>query len=275
MVCIVSAAELFLTRCRSNDGLTLLMASSDGFCSCLAFSPGELGTVYEGKVSHGMRVSTLNTTVSQQTTPNATPVTPIAPTLPRQQSITSAFGSARPASPARSMSTSSSVGPFAVPGATASGDPVSGAFAAPALSMASTASGGSGPTSEAATPTAGSISGPAVLMHQTPTLQSVPSVAAAHSAPVPSSVPSWGMTPPETPAPLPGVVHGHYPRTHSASSSMSGVMGRPDAVDVRATTEVEQPLVEEGKREKREVEGEREGRPGKRRRVEPTRVPNP
>lgn len=32
----------------SNDGLTLMMSSSDGFCSTLTFSPGELGTVYTG-----------------------------------------------------------------------------------------------------------------------------------------------------------------------------------------------------------------------------------
>lgn len=271
MVCIVSAPSL-LTFQRSTDGLTLLMSSSDGFCSCLAFSPGELGIVYEGKVSQSIRVSTLNTVVSQQTTPSVTPVTPVAPTLPRQQSITSAFGPARPASPARSMSTSSSVGPFAVPGAIASGDPISGAFAAPVMSMGSTASGGSGPTSEAATPTAGTGAGPAVLMHQTPTLQSVPSVAATHSAPVPNTVPSWGMTPPETPGPVPGSHGHHHPRTHSASSSMSGVMGKPDAVDVRATTELEQPVAEEAKGAKREGESEREGRPGKRRRVEPTRL---
>jgi hypothetical protein len=59
---------------------------------------------------------------------------------------------------------------------------------------------------------------------------------------------------------------------------MSGV-ARLDAADVRATTEVEQPPAmatgDEGVRGKRDGEGEveeREGRPGKRRRVEPTRV---
>jgi hypothetical protein len=59
---------------------------------------------------------------------------------------------------------------------------------------------------------------------------------------------------------------------------MSGVAGRLDG-DVRATTEVEQPVLpptivaaEEGSKGKRERD-EKDGRPGKRRRVEPTAVP--
>ena len=75
-----------------------------------------------------------------------------------------------------------------------------------------------------------------MLMHPTPQMGAVPSVAGLHSAPVPGSMPLW--TPPETP--LSGAGGGPEPfaprssaptaaaldhmwRTHSASSSVSGV----------------------------------------------------
>lgn len=77
-------------------------------------------------------------------------------------------------------------------------------------------------------------------MHPTPSLGAVPSVAGLHSAPVPGNQPLW--TPPETPLSMPGGVNdsfistsrtagatagsGEPPRrTHSASSSVSGIMG--------------------------------------------------
>lgn len=40
-----------LTPKRSTDGLTLIMSSSDGFCSTLSFAPGELGQPYTGPIS--------------------------------------------------------------------------------------------------------------------------------------------------------------------------------------------------------------------------------
>ncbi|KAM0335379.1 hypothetical protein ACHAQA_000424 [Verticillium albo-atrum] len=51
-ICIVSNLHLatFTDLAWSSDGLTLLITSSDGFCSTLSFSPGELGQVYQGEV---------------------------------------------------------------------------------------------------------------------------------------------------------------------------------------------------------------------------------
>lgn len=260
-----------LITIRSNDGLTLIMTSSDGFCSCLSFSLGELGQVYEGKVpaTPTTRIASLNTAQSSvHPTPNITPITPIGPSLPRQQSITSAFSNAHPASPARSMSAASSVGPFAVPNSTTSVDSTI------PLGPPNTSSTlpGSGPASGAATPIHQSQSSTgAILMHPTPSLQNVPSVAAAHSGPVPSNVPTW-MTPPETPIP-PLSSAG---RTHSASSSLSGF--KADGQDIRPTTELDLPAIIEdaATKAKRSNEANEKGeRPGKKRRIEPTLVSAP
>jgi chromatin assembly factor 1 subunit B len=262
-----------LTVARSNDGLTLFMTSTDGFCSCLSFSPGELGQAYEGKVpaTPTARMASINTSqMSANPTPNITPITPIGPTLPRQQSITSAFSNARPASPARSMSTASSVGPFAVPNSAPSAENPT----APLGALNSTsAPPGSGPASGAATPNHNSQSSAgAILMHPTPSLQNVPSVAAAHSGPVPSNVPTW-MTPPETPIPPPPSAG----RTHSASSSVSGF--KADGSDiVRPSTEVDLSTIIEDVsiKAKRATENEAASeRPEKKRRIEPTLVSAP
>ena len=122
----------------STDGLTLLMSSSDGFCSNLTFSPGELGDVYTGHTPTLHHPSPAISTVSSaHATPIPTPTTASAPTnLEKQQqpagipgfvhSISPALHAQthpihfqqqqqnhqnqhtqRPASPARSNSTSS------------------------------------------------------------------------------------------------------------------------------------------------------------------------
>ncbi|KAF2454361.1 WD40-repeat-containing domain protein [Lineolata rhizophorae] len=52
----------------SNDGLTLLMTSSDGFCSALTFAPGELGTQYHGPVGNHAAVTTGTATVPASST---------------------------------------------------------------------------------------------------------------------------------------------------------------------------------------------------------------
>ena len=84
---------------RSNDGLTLMMSSSDGFCSTLAFSPGELGQPYVAPASAaqqpGAAVSTNSTTLPTQVTTKPSPAA--------QANLTQA----PPASPARSNSVSS------------------------------------------------------------------------------------------------------------------------------------------------------------------------
>ncbi|KAK3393603.1 WD40-repeat-containing domain protein [Podospora didyma] len=109
----------------SKDGLTLLITSSDGFCSTLSFSPGELGQVYAGEI--GPKGSSGTAASSSQNTPVPTPTALFAPPSPfpngshhrhrdSASSITApspphlsaaSFVSTRPASPSRSNSASS------------------------------------------------------------------------------------------------------------------------------------------------------------------------
>ncbi|KAF2664321.1 WD40 repeat-like protein [Microthyrium microscopicum] len=264
-LCVVSNLHLtsFTDLAWSNDGLTLMMTSSDGFCSCLSFSPGELGQVYEGKpINRGTPINTNHQ--SGNTTPNVTPVTPLAPALPaplpRQQSITSAFSGPRPASPARSISTSSNTASFAVPSTTADNS-----FSAPNV----TAPGAS--QSNASTPREAPTTQNSTLLHQTPSMQAVPSLSAAQSGPVPANVPSW-MTPPETPIPMPGG------RTHSASSSVSGIGNFRGDTEIRPTVEldaVSETAAESSTEKRPDQDGAPDSRPMKRRRVEPTLLSKP
>ncbi|KAH8899310.1 WD40 repeat-like protein [Thozetella sp. PMI_491] len=108
----------------SSDGLTLLITSSDGFCSTLAFSASELGQVYTGE----KQPLAAGSSSSSQNTPVPTPTSVFAPPSPYQSngshhqhrnstsSMTApspppaaSFVPARPSSPARSNSTSSVV----------------------------------------------------------------------------------------------------------------------------------------------------------------------
>lgn len=117
---LVSASFLnLLISYRSNDGLTLLMTSSDGFCSTLTFAPGELGQLYTGEVPTAKNPMISNTTASSsQNTPMATPTSIALPSpFPNNHHRTSSSGIAvapspppginRPSSPTRSNSTSS------------------------------------------------------------------------------------------------------------------------------------------------------------------------
>ena len=111
---------------RTSDGLTLLISSSDGFCSTLSFLPGELGEVYKGELGPPKATTAPGTTVSSsQNTPIPTPTSVFAPPSPypngahhrhrdSASSLTApsppaaaSFVNVRPASPARSNSTSS------------------------------------------------------------------------------------------------------------------------------------------------------------------------
>ncbi|KAI4098933.1 MAG: hypothetical protein L6R37_006231 [Teloschistes peruensis] len=184
----------------SNDGLTLLMSSSDGFCSTLAFSPAELGTVYTGHIptpnhpSHHPSPS-VSAVSSAHVTPTPTPTAISAPPLvAAQQPSTSSISAAasplmnplaQPPSPTRSNSASSN--------ATQSSHMM--------MTMQSQGSAGSGGNN-------------VITSNPTPTLGNVPSVAATQSfGPLP-----W-TTPPQTP--LGGGV--------SAPSSVSGsVLGKRD-----------------------------------------------
>lgn len=61
---------------RSNDGLTLLITSSDGFCSTLSFSEKELGDHYTGETPSARHPHVHSSSISSsQNTPIATPTT--------------------------------------------------------------------------------------------------------------------------------------------------------------------------------------------------------
>ncbi len=216
--------------CRSTDGLTLLITSSDGFCSCLTFSPGELGQAYHG--SHAKHnPSHINTSVSSsQSTPTPTPTASVP--LAKQNSSSgyaaspSLFAQGRPSSPARSMSASSI--------ATQS--------------------------SFAPVPEQGGV----MMTNATPLMSSVPSVAAAPHGSV-GGMPLW--TPPQTPMGS-GAVGG----SHSAASSVSGVVGFGTKKDSDAKRESESERDEPRDRRKRDAESEGQEHGQKRRRIAPTPV---
>ncbi|KAI1103433.1 WD40 repeat-like protein [Jackrogersella minutella] len=123
-ICVVSNLHLatFTDLAWSSDGLTLLISSSDGFCSTLSFLPGELGQEYKGELMGSKIPPVPATAPSAQGTPLPTPTSAFAPPSPfpshqHRNSATSfaapsppttaSFVSARPSSPARSNSTSS------------------------------------------------------------------------------------------------------------------------------------------------------------------------
>ncbi|KAH6657338.1 WD40-repeat-containing domain protein [Truncatella angustata] len=126
-ICVVSNLHLttFTDLAWSNDGLTLLISSFDGFCSTISFSPGELGTTYTGELASVKAPPSAATgTSSNQATPTPMPTSfaPTSPfhgahqhrnsassfTAPSPPALTAAsFVSMRPSSPARSNSTSS------------------------------------------------------------------------------------------------------------------------------------------------------------------------
>ncbi|KAF2140841.1 uncharacterized protein K452DRAFT_229731 [Aplosporella prunicola CBS 121167] len=236
-LCIVSNLHFatFTDLAWSNDGLTLLMTSSDGFCSCLTFAAGELGQVHPGPAPPKQQPTSINTTTtpSTQSTPTPTPTQATMPTHARQSSTSSnkesnngtgsnntfpaspssfapAPGPVRPASPARSMSTSSIASSFAP---------------------------GPDPT--------------VPLNNQIPTVSAVPSVAAANSA-----VPMW--TPPHTP----------MPGNQSAASSVNGA-----APGARRESESEAEKEKDSKKREGEegADGAKQPEP-KRRRIQPTLV---
>ncbi|XP_044719938.1 putative WD repeat-containing protein C26H5.03 [Hirsutella rhossiliensis] len=66
----------------SSDGLTLVISSSDGFCSTLSFAPGELGEIYKGETGppKAHAGATSSTATPNQNTP--TPTTSFAPLSP-------------------------------------------------------------------------------------------------------------------------------------------------------------------------------------------------
>ncbi|RSL98046.1 hypothetical protein CEP52_010536 [Fusarium oligoseptatum] len=124
-ICVVSNLHCatFTDLAWSSDGLTLMISSSDGFCSSLSFAAGELGEVFKGEIPRAKSQTTVSS--SNQNTPVPTPTTSFAPPSPfpngshhHHRNSASSFtapspppsaslASQRPSSPARSNSTSS------------------------------------------------------------------------------------------------------------------------------------------------------------------------
>ncbi|KAL7274762.1 Chromatin assembly factor 1 subunit [Rhizina undulata] len=104
-ICVVSNLHfaVFTDLTWSADGLTLLMTSTDGFCSVVVFMPGELGEKYTGPIPTSPPTTLSTTPANPTSTPSSAKIlsTPIPPVSPA--SIPSRY----PSSPARSSSTSS------------------------------------------------------------------------------------------------------------------------------------------------------------------------
>ncbi|KAJ4296948.1 Chromatin assembly factor 1 subunit [Collariella sp. IMI 366227] len=130
-ICVVSNLHCatFTDLTWSSDGLTLLISSSDGFCSTLSFEPGELGTVYSGEL--GPQKQSTAAGASSHNTPVPTPTfAPPSPfpngsqhrhrdstgslTAPSPPTLTASFVN-QAASPARSNSASSQTGVLSNP----------------------------------------------------------------------------------------------------------------------------------------------------------------
>jgi chromatin assembly factor 1 subunit B len=219
------------------------MSSSDGFCSSLTFSPGELGEKYTGPLAKESRhsqtpsIDTVASRTSNNTTPTQTPTTSnmpastttTAPAMTRQPSAgfpasPSSFIPARPGSSTRSNSVSSIT------------------------------------TASSFAPGAGDMG---VMNLPTPSMAAVPGLAAANSGPV--GVPMF--TPPLTPA------HGHS--THSASSSVSGIPGGAGGLRRESESERDEHVSPHKKRDLQAVPEVEEGRETKKRRIAPTPVSFP
>ncbi|UNI23459.1 Chromatin assembly factor 1 subunit [Purpureocillium takamizusanense] len=130
-ICVVSNLHCatFTDLAWASDGLTLVISSSDGFCSTLSFAAGELGDVYKGEVgppkSQQATAGGSANPAASQNTPVPTPTTSFAPPSPfhngthhQHRNSASSFtapspppsatgASQRPSSPTRSNSTSS------------------------------------------------------------------------------------------------------------------------------------------------------------------------
>jgi len=115
-ICVVSNLHYatFTDLSWSHDGQTLLITSSDGFCSCLTFAPGELGAIYHPPPQVKQSPMPLSAASPAASTPAQTPSHgAFPPTMARQTSSQgpnpspSPFTMAQPASPARSTSNAS------------------------------------------------------------------------------------------------------------------------------------------------------------------------
>ncbi|TPX22588.1 hypothetical protein DIZ76_014465 [Coccidioides immitis] len=108
-LCVVSNLHFatFTDLTWSQDGLTLIMSSSDGFCSTLAFSPGELGQTYSFDKQHQQASQNAPSTT---TTPLPTPTLVTSPEV-----VKSTPALPGPASPASSVATISAATSSSMP----------------------------------------------------------------------------------------------------------------------------------------------------------------
>lgn len=194
-LCIVSNLHYatFTDLTWSSDGLTLLMTSSDGFCSALTFASGELGAVYQHSSTSSASarpspapISVAKANNSAASTPQPTPTGPGAASGP----------SAPNASKPQSTAISSQAGGL------------SHSHASPSSFTAATGHGAMRPASPTRSMSASSIAteasfarvpdqnAPPVMNNPTPSMASLPSLAAAGSG-TPGSMPLF--TPPQTP----------------------------------------------------------------------------
>lgn len=193
------------------------MTSSDGFCSCVSFLPGELGQQHSGPTHHNRHHQHQQ---HQQTTSN-TPPTTLTPVPTPNQSQTGSFsggggggggggGASTPKTRHQSSSNTPTMGPMgssvaATTAARAASPLVGGAFASafpqsPARSMSASSAGTQ--SSFAAVAEQGGL----LMTNATPTIGAVPAVSATGSSSpaVPGAtgsgmgtLPLW--TPPQTP----------------------------------------------------------------------------
>lgn len=220
-LCVVSNLHYatFTDLSWSSDGLTLLMTSSDGFCSALTFTAGELGTLYHPPGASRQTPTPISVTkansVSAASTPQATPTAATAPvSAPLAQPMSRQLSNPPAHTPGIPIPSPS---PY-----TSAVRPVSPARSMSASSIATEASFARVPDQNA----------PPVMNNPTPSMSSVPlNVAAGSGVPL--------FTPPQTP--------GHHVNGSVGSASGMVVAG------VKRTSDASEAAVEEGREKKRRI----------------------
>ncbi|KAI9690493.1 MAG: hypothetical protein M1822_009456 [Bathelium mastoideum] len=273
-LCIVSNLHYatFTDLTWSSDGSILLMTSSDGFCSALTFTSGELGQPYHGPIhtvpttshhrhsnsnSNTPAVNTATNNASASSTPTShTPTQPSHPAtaaLARQTSNPGISAYPPPSFPAPAQAPSPSPSMFSAgssamqyPGANPRPSSPTRSMSASSIATQSSIAlgGGSGILQ---TPDNAALSTAETLAHATPSMGKVPGVA----------VPGSGLplvTPPQTPGQQAGLGLG-------SQGSITGTVSVPAPAPVVGKRESEQ-----------ESENDMGARETKRRRVAPTPV---
>ena len=240
-ICVVSNLHCatFTDLAWASDGLTLLISSSDGFCSTLSFAPGELGQPFTGELPSSSasasgsgsasaaasaapstllrhhRNSASASSLSAPSPPvssvcyvssvSSAPPPLLAPTpVSIPASTTASFMSARPSSPARSNSASSII---------------TQASMAPAASQSASQSANQSASQSAASQPG--MNNPQLVVGAVPSLSASGSLKALQAQAAAAA--SVGQTPPQTPR----------NRANSAASSASvagSVVGVPPAI---------------------------------------------